>query len=116
MAALDQKQERMWAMFCHLGSFSGFIIPFGHIIVPLVIWLIQKKESPLIDREGKKALNFQISLTIYAIISALLILVLIGIFLLWAIVIFDIVAVIIAAVKTSSGEEFNYPLAIEFVK
>ena len=115
MAEMDEKQENMWATFCHLGAFAFYFIPFGNIIAPLVIWLLKKDESPLIDDQGKESLNFQISITIYAIVSAILILVVIGIFLLICLWIFANVFVIIAAVKANSGEKFRYPLTIRMV-
>ena len=115
-AVMDQKQERTWAMFCHLGALAGYIIPFGNIIAPLIIWLVEKEESKLVDRQGKESLNFQISIVIYCAVAVPLILLLIGIPLLLALGIFDLVMVIIAAVKTNSGEDFRYPLCIRFIK
>lgn len=108
--------EKNYAMLCHLVAFSGFIIPFGSIIGPLVMWLIKKEESEFINYHGKESLNFQISIAIYAIISGILALVLIGILFLIALGIIWIVFVIIASVKTSEGEEYRYPLTIRFVK
>ena len=111
----DDKQARTWGMLCHLAALAGFIgIPFGNIIGPLVVWLIKKDESPYVDAQGKASLNFQISMTIYKIVAALLVLVIIGFVLLPALIILNIVCIIIASVKTSNGEEFNYPLAISF--
>ena len=57
---VDEKQERTWALFCHIGALAGFIFPFGNIIAPLVIWLIKKEEYPLVDDQGKESVNFQI--------------------------------------------------------
>lgn len=37
------KDERMWGMFCHLIAFSGYMIPFGSVLGPLIIWLIKKR-------------------------------------------------------------------------
>lgn len=110
------RSEKTYAMLCHLVAFSGFIIPFGSIIGPLVMWLIKKEESEFINHHGKESLNFQISIAIYAIISGILALVLIGILFLIALGIIWIVFVIIASVKTSEGEEYRYPLTIRFVK
>src|SRR4030043_533479 len=104
MAAMTEQDARTWAMFCHIGAFAGYIIPFGHIIAPLIIWLIKKDESPFIDDQGKESLNFQISISIYAIIAALLTLVVIGVVLLIALLTFDMVMVIIAAVKANSND------------
>lgn len=110
------RSEKNYAMFCHLVAFSGFIIPFGSIIGPLVMWLIKKEESEFINYHGKESLNFQISIAIYTIISGILALVLIGILFLIALGIIWIVFIIIASVKTSEGEEYRYPLTIRFVK
>lgn len=107
-------EEKNWAMFCHLAALSGFLIPFGNFLGPLIIWLIKKDASPLVDAEGKKSLNFQISVSIYFVVSAILVFVLIGFVLLIAVGIFALVMIILAAVKTSNGEDFQYPLSIRF--
>jgi hypothetical protein len=116
MAAMNEKDARTWAMLSHIGAFAGYIIPFGHIIAPLIIWLIKKDESPFVDDQGKESLNFQISMSIYALIAALLTLVVIGVVLLIAVVIFDVIMVIIAAVRANSGERYRYPLCMRFIK
>lgn len=59
------RSEKNYAMLCHLVAFSGFIIPFGSIIGPLVMWLIKKEESEFINYHGKESLNFQISIAIW---------------------------------------------------
>jgi uncharacterized Tic20 family protein len=113
------KDARMWAMFCHLAGLAGFVIPviLSGIIAPLIVWQIKKDEHPFIDANGKEALNFQISIGIYALVSALLIPVFcIGAFLLAAVGIFDLVFIIIAALKANNGEPYRYPLTIRFVK
>jgi len=116
MTAMNTKEARTWAMLSHLGVFAGYIIPFGHIIAPLVIWLIKKDESPFVDDQGKESLNFQISMTIYFIIALLLMFVFVGFILLPALVIFDLVIVIVAGVKANEGVKYRYPLSIRFIK
>ncbi len=116
MAEMDEKQARIWAMLCHLGAFAGYIIPFGHVIAPLVILLIKKDESFLVEDQGKESLNFQISMTIYFLVATLLTLIFIGFILLIGLVIFDMIVVIIATVKANSGERYRYPLSIRFIK
>ena len=112
-----QKEERVWAMLVHLAALIVFLrIPFGNLIGPLIIWLIKRKTMPLVDVNGKESLNFQISITIYSIISALLIFIYVGIILLWAIALADIVLVVIASVKTSNGENYKYPWTIRLIK
>jgi len=113
---MSEKQERTWAMLCHLGAFAGFMVPVGHIIAPLVIWLIKKEESALVEDQGKESLNFQISMTIYGFVAAVLTLIIIGFFLAIGLAIFDIVMVILAALKANRGERYRYPITIRFIK
>jgi len=78
--SVPDKSANTWAMACHLSALAGFIgIPFGHIIGPIVFWMLKKEQFPVVDENGKEALNFQISVTIYGLVCALLVLVLIGI-------------------------------------
>ncbi len=109
-------RDDTWSMACHLSAFAGYLLPFGHILGPLIIWLVKGKESARVDRHGKEALNFQISMTIYLLISAVLVFAVIGIFLLTVISIADFILIIVAAVKTRSGEDYRYPLTIRFIK
>ena len=113
---ITNKDERMWGMFCHLAALAGFIIPFGNIIGPLIVWQIKKEEFPFVDDQGKESLNFQISIFIYLIISGLLVILLIGIALLFAVGIFSLIMTIIAAVKANEGVAFRYPMCIRFIK
>lgn len=111
------KDEQNWAMFCHLAALAGFVIPFGNIVGPLVIWLIKKDTMPLVDRHGKEALNFQITVSLAVLVCFLLMLVLIGVFLLFVVGIGALVMTVIAAVKISNGElDYKYPFAIRLLK
>jgi len=111
------KDARMWAMFCHLAGLCNFILPaIGNIVGPLIIWQLKKEEHPFVDTNGKEALNFQISITIYSIISLITFVICIGPFVLAAVIIFDLIFLLIAAVKANNGQEFRYPLTIRFIK
>jgi len=108
-------EERNWAMFCHLGGLVYFI-PLGNIIVPLILWSMRKDVSPLVDREGKKALNFQISFTIYMFAAAILVFLLIGILFLVVLGLLQLIFVILAVVRTLNDEDFEYPMSIKFIQ
>lgn len=110
------KDERTWGMLCHLVAFSGFVIPFGTIIGPLVIWLIKKDEMPFVNDQGKESLNFQLTMLIAFIISAILTFVLIGFLLMVILAIYEIVVLIIACIKANDGVYYRYPYAIQFLK
>jgi uncharacterized Tic20 family protein len=109
-------EEKQWALFAHLSALVGYIIPFGSIIGPLVIWQIKKNEMPFVDDQGKEALNFQITVAIIAIICLVLVLILIGILLLWALALANLVFIIIAALAANNGQAYRYPFAFRFIK
>ena len=111
-----QQDVRTWSMLLHLSLLSGFVIPFGGLIVPIVIWQIKKAELPEIDAHGKVVVNWIISVIIYGIISGLLCIVLIGIPLVLALVVLHIIFPIIGGVKASNGELWPYPMSIAFIK
>ncbi len=110
------KDQNTWAMLCHLTALAGFVFPFGNIIGPLVVWMIKKDEFPLVADQGKESLNFQISMTIYYIVAAILIIVLIGIVLLIGLGIFSLIMIIIAMIKANEGVAYRYPMTIRFLK
>lgn len=116
MNHLYGKEERMWAMIAHLSALIGFLIPLGNVLGPLIVWLIKKDTSPFVDTHGKEALNFGITITIYAAVSYLLLIIFIGALLLIALFLFWVVFLIMAAVKANEGSEFRYPLTFRFVK
>jgi uncharacterized protein len=100
----------VWALLAHL---SYFVLA---IIAPLIIMLTVGKTSPFVRRHSTEALNFHLSLLIYAVVSLVLIIVVIGIFLLIAVAVFGVVMTIIAAIKAAQGEDYHYPLTIRLVK
>lgn len=107
--------ERMWGILVHASGFVGMFIPLGNIIAPLLIWLIKKEESQFVDENGKNAVNFQITWTIYLVISALSIIVLIGFLLLPLVILGWLILVILGAIRASNNTIFEYPLTIKFI-
>lgn len=112
---LDSSQEKTWAMLCHIASFAYFI-PLGHILGPLIIWLLKKDESELVDDQGKESLNFQLSMTIYLLLALPLVFLIVGIPLLIVLGVLDLILVILAAVSAAQGQPFRYPLSIKFIR
>ena len=103
-------------MLCHLSALAGYTaIPMGNILGPLVVWQIKKDQSPFVDDQGREALNFQISMTIYIAVAALSICIGIGIVALPVVGILGLVFTIIAGIKANQGESYRYPLTIRMV-
>lgn len=104
------KDDKNMAMLCHLlAIFTGFL-------GPLIIWLIKKEDSKFVDDQGKEALNFQLTVLIAMIVSSLLFVICIGPFVMAGVCIANLVFCIMAAVKTSKGEAYRYPVNVRFIK
>ena len=110
------KEERGQAMACHLLALIGFIIPFGNLIGPLVMWIVKKDESAFVDDQGKEAVNFNITMMIAGFVCFLLTFVLIGVILLPILGIFWLVVTIIAGLKANEGVAYRYPLTLRLIK
>jgi len=139
------------ATFIHLSTFSRFIIPFGNLLGPIVLWMSNKEKSTFIDNHGKQAINFQISILLYTLVLGTLtvpfflfnmfdavnlidfnffdsihinidkpspLLYIGGAFGGLAILAFlaEILLIITASLKAKDGEEYSYPLTINFIK
>jgi len=108
--------ERNWAVFCHLGGFAGLVLPgIGQVIAPLVLWLLRREQSAFVDHHGREALNFQISMTLYAIVAAALMWLLIGFLLIFVVLGVQFVFMVIASVAASQGERYRYPLTLRLI-
>lgn len=116
MESSASSDEKTMAMFCHLAGLVGYIIPFGNIIGPLVLWQMKKEGSAYIDYHGKESVNFQIALTAYMIVAGLLCMVLIGFLLLPVVGIGGLVLMVMAGIKAKDGEMYRYPFIFRLLK
>ncbi|MBS0031938.1 DUF4870 domain-containing protein [Chitinophaga sp. 22321] len=136
---MNQKDENTWGTLIHLGGLIGMaVLPtVGNIIGVLILWLIKRSESAFVDQQGKEAINFQITLSIAAVIVNLINNIANGFWsltnfwrhtrgefyiswgwtdLLVVIWLINVIFSIIAAVKASKGESYKYPLSLRLVK
>ena len=105
--------SKIWSILSHL---SLFFSPLGGIILPLVVYLAMRNESEYLSRNAREALNFHLSLLIYALCCAPLVLIVIGVPLLILLWITSVVLAIVAAVKASDGGCYHYPLTLPLVR
>jgi len=113
----NEKKSRIWATLCHLTALLGLIgLPFGHILGPFVVWLLKRNEYSFVNEQGKESLNFQITMTIFTAIAVLLIFIKIGFLLIFGLVTVNLILVIIASIKVSNGEHYQYPFKIRIIK
>lgn len=108
-------EEANWAVAAALLAFGGYVMPLLNIAGPAAIWVAKRDESPFVEAHAREALNFQISMTLYIMVASALIFVLIGFVLLPVLVVFDVVVIIVAALRASRGELYRYPLSLRLI-
>ncbi len=65
------KKYKCFYSLIHLSTFLKYFFPFGNFIAPLMIWTFNK-EKAFVDEHGKQAINFQLSVLIYTILTGLI--------------------------------------------
>jgi uncharacterized Tic20 family protein len=112
--------SRIWALAAHLSALLSLVVGFP-FVGPLVVYLV-KKDDPFVRRHAAEALNFNISVMIYAIVLGIatfvLIFFIIGFALIPVLILLALtwlILVCLAAAKAGQGQEYRYPLTIRFV-
>ena len=143
---MKKNNQNTNACLIHISAFAGFVFPFGQIITPLIAWQTLKDRSPFLDEQGKEAINFNLSYTLYAFILSIALIPLFyksfftnfnsfnnfqlnldlstnNLFSIMGLgsisVILYLVGIsliIIAALKAKEGESYKYPFTIKFIK
>ncbi|BBM03014.1 DUF4870 domain-containing protein [Microbulbifer sp. GL-2] len=103
-------------MLLHLSQLAWIIIPGAGFVLPIIMWATTRDHSTDIDRHGKMIFNWMLSLLIYSVVSAILIVVGIGILALLVLALINIIFIIIGAIKASEGALWRYPISIPFFK
>lgn len=135
-------QERNWAMAAHLSALVAIAgLPFGHVLGPLIVYLVKGHESEFVGEHARASLNYQISISIFAIVAAIVAgaatLAYIvpmsssndttaGLNLAWlwvglaivvlAVLLGSIVFIILGTLAASEGRPYTYPFAIRFLR
>ncbi|HWF17764.1 MAG TPA: DUF4870 domain-containing protein [Verrucomicrobiae bacterium] len=104
--------DKLWSILSHLSALIGV----GYLVVPLVVYLVMKNESEYVACNAREALNFHISVLIYALCCIPLVFVVIGIPLMMIVGFGSLILSIVAAVKASEGGCYHYPLTIRLVQ
>jgi uncharacterized protein len=104
--------ERTYALFNHLVGLVSLFDVFGvmSIVGTLIMWQVRKHDSPFLDDHGREALNFQLSITLFAFLGIATL----GIVTLAAYIL-RIVGCIKAATAANKGEFYRYPCCIRFI-
>lgn len=110
------REDKTLLVLTHLSQLLHYVVGFGGLIVPLIIWAANKERVQELDENGKQILNFQISLIIYALLSIPAILLLgLGLITLLGVAILGFVLPIVNAIRVNRGEKPNYYISIKFL-
>ena len=114
---ISSPEERNWSMLLHLSALTSIVTSgLGGILGPLIVWLIFRGKSDMVDFHGKRALNFQISMFIYGMITIVLMFALIGFLIAPFLLAVWLIWTIRAAVRASRGDPPGYILSIRFFR
>lgn len=106
---MSPSDEKMWSVLVHIcGIFFEFI-------PALIGYLLFKDRGPFVRAHTASALNFQLTLLVAFFVGAVLTIIGVGLLLILAAAVLNIVFSIIAAVKAGNGEIYQYPMTIKFV-
>lgn len=104
------ESDKLMALLTHLGG-----IFFGPI-PSLIIYLLKKDSPGWVLDNAREALNWQITVFIGAMVCVVLMFVLVGIFLLWVLILTNLVFCILATVAVSNKQTYRYPLSLRLLK
>jgi uncharacterized protein len=106
-------EDRTVAALTHLSGLSGYVVPLGGVLVPIIIWAV-RRDSVVISSIAKQALLLNV--IVFLLIAATLLL-WVTIILIPAVIMFwsalAVVAValpIIGALKANQGTYYRYPV------
>ena len=107
--------DRFWASACH--ACGGFVwLALAGLVATIVIWLVKKDESPFVDRQGREALNFRMTMLIgYLLCIPLFFVCGIGALIGLILPVVEIIFAIVAAIKVSEGKPYRYPICIRML-
>ena len=115
--AAPSENERTWGMLAHLAAFGGLVLPLvGNVVVPLIVWQVWRERSAFVADQALESLNFNITVSIAALVCWIAVFIFIGVLLGMALFVAWLALTIIAAVKASEGASYRYPFALRLVK
>ena len=119
--------DRQWAAAAHgaallFALLTSWVAGIAGAVAALVVWMLVRDKSPFASEHAREALNFNLSMFIYAAIAVVLVIFTLGLGLIvalpmWVVLALSwIVCTLIAAFKAYDGQMYRYPLTIRLFK
>ena len=120
-------QERQWAAGAHLAALilalvTSWAAGIAGAVGALAVWMIKRDDSPFAAEHAKEALNFNLSMFIYAVALVVLSVVTLGLGLIVTVPLAVVIAVVwlvctlVAAFRAYDGQPYRYPLSIRLFR
>jgi uncharacterized Tic20 family protein len=111
------ENERTWGMLAHLAAFAGLVLPLiGNVVGPLLVRHSWRGRSAFVSEQALESLNFNISVSLGAVVCWILMWVFVGFLLGLALFITWLALTLIAAIRASEGVDYRYPFSLRLVK
>lgn len=111
------RKDNQLLLITHLSQLLTYVTGFGGLLVPIIIWAVNKDKIEGLDQHGKEIINFQLSMILFALICIPLILALgLGILGLIILGIISFVFPIVNGINASNGNFSKYPFSIRFLQ
>lgn len=113
----NDPEKQKWGAGIHLAALIGLLLPLGLVLGPLLVWMLKKNDNQYFDIEGKKAVNFQLTILVSAFVAVLISLLIKPVLsIAFMIGLAGVVFAIMAGFMTYKGKTFNYPFSFKFIK
>ena len=134
------ESERQWAAMAHLSALTlalltSWFAGFAGVLAATVVYLVKRGDSPFASEHALEALNFNLSMFIYACAAMVIGVVLVGatvltlgigllvtapaglvlVLAMIAIAVMWLVCSIVATIKAWNGEHYRYPFTLRLV-
>ena len=119
--------DRQWAAGVHVAALLAAMMTslwagVAGAIAALIVWMLVRDKSAFASEHAKEALNFNLSMFIYAAIAVLLVVFTLGIGLIVALPMWVVLALawivctLLAAFKAYDGQPYRYPITTRLFK
>ena len=119
--------DRQWAAAAHVAALlaallTSWVAGVAGAVAAMVVWMLVRDKSAFATEHAKEAVNFNLSMFIYAAIAVLLVIFTLGIGLIVALPMWLVLALawivctLLAAFKAYDGQPYRYPITIRLFK
>ena len=109
--------QTRWGITIHLAALAGLLMPLALVLGPLLVWMLKKHEDEYFDIQGKKAINFQLTILLFAFVMFMLAAIIRPLIApAFMVLLTGIVFAVIAGIMIRREGDFDYPFSLHLIK